>query len=376
MRNNKANIRRNDTTSQIHKVEITLEERDNVKARKQFAMWKILLPVFIGLAVVVWMFWRDAKSSDIDTLWESIRFTPRVIFCLILGWIFMCGRDFGLSWRFRLLTDKELKWRQAIRVNFLCEFTSAITPSTVGGSSFGMIYLNREGIELGRATTLMLTTLFLDELYLVVMAPLFVLLTPAGQLFTLGNDIFGMGLEVAFWVIYGGIVLWTAFLFTGIILYPHGIRKLITIIFSIRFLRRWKGKVEAMGDNIVATSAMLRSKHCMFWVRVFGATVISWLSRYMVVNALFLAFVTGSMSEQWIILARQFIVWVLLIVSPTPGGAGISEWLFTEVYGSLIPTITLALFMAICWRIISYYIYLIIGMCILPKWLRDAFQKK
>ena len=353
-----------------------IEQREDAAARKQFSLWKIMLPVLIGIGVVIWMFMRDAQSTDLASLWANIHFTPHVIMCLLLGWVFMCGRDFGLSWRFRLLTDKELKWRQAIRINFLCEFTSAVTPSTVGGSSFGMIYLNREGIELGRATTLMLTTLFLDELYLVVMAPLFVLLTPAGELFTMSNEVFGMGLEVAFWVIYGGIVLWTAFLFTGIILYPHGIRKLLTALFSIRFLRRWHGKVEAMGDNIVATSAMLKRKPFIFWVRVFGATVISWLSRYMVVNALFLAFVTGYMPEQWIILARQFIVWVLLIVSPTPGGSGISEWLFTEVYGSLIPTVALALFMAICWRVISYYIYLIIGTCILPKWLRDAFQKK
>ncbi|MCM1005286.1 MAG: flippase-like domain-containing protein [Prevotella sp.] len=352
------------------------EEQEDKKTRRQFALWKILLPVAIGIAVVVWMFVRDAKSSDIEALWAKIQFSPHVIVCLIFGWLFMCGRDFGLSWRFRLLTDKELKWKQAIRVNFLCEFTSAVTPSTVGGSSFGMIYLNREGIELGRATTLMLTTLFLDELYLVVMAPLFVMLTPSGELFTMSNQVFGTGLEVAFWLIYTGIVLWTLFLFCGIILYPNGIRRLLLTLFSIRFLRRWKNRVEAMGDNMVATSAILRKKPVIFWIRVFGATVISWLSRYMVVNALFLAFVTSSLPEQWIILARQFIVWVLLIVSPTPGGSGISEWLFTEVYGSMIPTVALALFMAICWRIISYYIYLIIGMSILPKWLRDSFSKK
>lgn len=338
-----------------------LQADENAKTRKQFALWKILLPVVIGVCVVAWMFYRDAQDSNLPDLIEGIEFTPYVIGCLMLAFLFMSGRDFGLSWRFRLLTDKELKWKQAIRVNFLCEFTSAVTPSTVGGSSFGMIYLNREGIELGRATTLMFTTLFLDELYLVVMAPIFVMLTPAGQLFTMHSQVFGMGLEVAFWTIYGGIVLWTLFLFCGIILWPRGIRALLMRLFRLPFLRRWSGKVEAMGDNMTATSAMLRRKPFIFWVRVFGATAISWFSRYMVVNALFLAFVPAADPEQWIILARQFIVWVLLIVSPTPGGAGISEWLFTEVYGSLIPTMALALFMACCWRIISYYVYLIIG---------------
>lgn len=348
---------------------------EQATTRKQFALWKILLPVIIGVSVVAWMFYNDASKHNISDLLSVINFTPYVVGCLVLAWLFMVGRDFGLSWRFRLLTDKELKWKQAIRVNFLCEFTSAVTPSTVGGSSFGMIYLNREGIEIGRATTLMFTTLFLDELYLVVMAPLFVLLTPAGELFAMGSEVLGFGLETAFWIIYAGIVLWTAFLFLGIIVKPHAIRALLLALFSLPFVRRWKHKVVAMGDNMVATSAVLRHKPFMFWVRIFGATVISWLSRYMVVNALFLAFVPAANPEQWLILARQFIVWVLLIVSPTPGGAGISEWLFTEVYGTLIPSMALALFMAICWRLISYYIYLVIGSCILPKWLKDSFSK-
>lgn len=357
-------------------IDPNLKAQENAKTRRQFALWKILLPVLIGVAVVGWMFWRDATDSNLTDLMKGIAFSPYVVGCLALAWLFMAGRDFGLSWRFRLLTDKELRWRQAIRVNFLCEFTSAVTPSTVGGSSFGMIYLNREGIEIGRATTLMLTTLFLDELYLVVMAPLFVTFTPAGQLFTMSSQVFGLGLEVAFWLIYAGIVLWTLFLFCGIIVWPHGIRALLVHLFRLPLLRRWSAKVEAMGDNMTATSAMLRRKPFSFWVKTFGATTVSWLSRYMVVNALFLAFVPAADPEQWIILARQFIVWVLLIVSPTPGGAGISEWLFTEVYGSLIPTMALALFMACCWRIISYYVYLIIGSCILPKWLRDSFSKK
>lgn len=338
-------------------------------------MWKILLPVAIGIGVVAWMFWRDASAHNLTDLASQITFTPHVIACLALAWLFMAGRDFGLSWRFRLLTDRELGWRQAVRVNFLCEFTSAVTPSTVGGSSFGMIYLNREGVEIGRATTLMLTTLFLDELYLVIMAPVFVTLTPAGQLFTVDSGLFGLGIELAFWLIYGGITLWTLFLFCGIILWPNAIRTLLIRMFSLPLLRRWSDKVQAMGENMTATSAMLRRKRPAFWIKAFGATTLSWLSRYMVVNALFLAFVPSADPEQWVILARQFIVWVLLTVSPTPGGAGVSEWLFTGVYGSLIPSVAMALFMACCWRVISYYIYLVIGSCILPKWLRDKFSK-
>ena len=338
--------------------------------------WKVLLPVLIGLAAVGWLFWRDARSQNIGAVWQSISFTPYVIACIALAWCFMLGRDFGLSWRFRALTDRQLSWRQAIKVNCLCEFTSCITPSAVGGSSLGMVFLNREGIELGRATTLMLTTLFLDELFFVVSCPLVVLFTPVGELFSSGGEAFQTGLQLTFWLVYVGITAWTTLLFCGIILWPNGIRALINRLFRLRLLRRWQQQATALADNMVATSASLRAKPFRFWLETFGGTALSWTSRYLVVNALFLAFVPQADPHQWLILARQLVVWVVLMVSPTPGGAGLSEWLFTEFYGSLIPSAALALIMAIFWRVISYYVYLIIGAILVPRWLRDAFTRK
>lgn len=339
-----------------------------------FSFWKVLLPVFIGLGVVAYMFWRDAREEGLAGVWTTIHFDTRAVLCILLGWFFMLGRDFGLTWRFRALTDKKLRWSQAWRVDMLCEFTSCITPSAVGGSSLGMVFLNREGIEFGRATTLMITTLFLDELFFVVACPLVILFTPANEIFLSESTGFSHGIQLTFWLVYSGIVVWTMILFTGIILYPIGFNRFLVKLFSLKFLRRWQPKVASLASNMQATSTELRKKPLRFWLEVFGGTALSWTSRYLVVNALFLGFLPSADPEQWVILARQFVVWVVLMVSPTPGGAGLSEWLFTEYYADLVPTAALALVLAIFWRILSYYIYLIIGACLVPKWLSDTFS--
>lgn len=352
-----------------------LMAHEDRQARKTFALWKLLLPVIIGVGVVAWMFWRDASQQNLGQILSQIHFTPYVIGCVVLACLFMLGRDFGLSLRFRILTDRDLKWKQAIKVTYLCEFTSAVSPSAVGGSALGMVYLNREGIDIGRATTLMLTTLFLDELFLVVMAPTMILLSPAREIFDIGSTSFSLGLGLTFWLVYAGVFIYTTLLFLGILVKPRAVASFLRRLFSLPFLRRWKPQVEAMGDNMIATSAVLKSKPLKFWLKAFGATVMSWLSRYLVVNAIFLAFVPSADPEQFLILARQVVVWVLLMISPTPGGSGLSEWLFKEVYGALVPTVGLALFMAIFWRLISYYVYLIVGVCILPKWF-TKFSKK
>lgn len=339
-------------------------------------MWKVVLPVLIGLGVVIWLLFRDAGQENLGDVVSHINFTTNTVIFLCIAWLCMIGRDVGLSWRFRTLTDRQLRWSQAIRVDLLCEFTSCITPSAVGGSSLGMVFLNREGIEFGRATTLMITTLFLDELFFVISCPLVIIFTPAGEIFTAGSGAFIYGIRLTFWLVYAGIFLWTTILFMGIIVRPDWIRSVLTRLFRLRWLKRWLPQMQTLGDNMVATSKELKTKPLRFWLEVFGGTALSWISRYLVVNAIFMAFLPGTWHDQWLILARQFIVWVVLMVSPTPGGSGLSEWLFTEYYTDLIPSAGLALIMAVCWRLVSYYVYLFIGAMIVPGWLRGFVKKK
>lgn len=73
-----------------------------------------------------------------------------------------------------------------------------------------------------------------------------------------------------------------------------------------------------------------------FWISAFGATVFSWTSRFLVVNALLLAFspVTG---KQLLAFGRQFILWIVMTVSPTPGGSGFSEYMFSQYYADFFP---------------------------------------
>lgn len=342
---------------------------------KFFSLWKVFLPVVIGVGVVVWMFIHDAKKENLAEVWHQMHFDARTVLCIILGFLFMFGRDFGLTWRFRALTDRRLRWSQAYEVDFLCEFTSCITPSAVGGSSLGMVFLNSKGIEFGRATTLMMTTLFLDELFFVIACPIVILLTPANEIFASSGLHFSNGIKMTFWIVYSIIFIWTLILFTGIIWKPFWIRKVLSGVTSWKWLRRWHDQAQQLGDNMVATSYELKTKPFRFWLEVFGGTAVSWISRYLVVNALFLGFVPSADPDQWIILARQFILWVVLMASPTPGGSGLSEWLFSEYYGDLVATAGMALILAIFWRIISYYVYLGIGAVIVPGWLKSSIDK-
>lgn len=343
--------------------------------KKYFSFWKVILPVIIGLSVIILMFWHESRKDNLASVWHEIHFTWRTWLCIFLGFIFMWGRDFGLTWRFRALTDRQLSWGKAYKVDFLCEFTSCVTPSAVGGSSLGMVFLNSQGIEFGRATTLMITTLFLDELFFVISCPIVVCLTPGKYIFASDGSAFSHGIMYTFWIVYAIIAAWTFILFAGIIWKPEWISKLLTKISGWKILKKWSKDISELGANMVATSKELRKKPFRFWLEVFGGTALSWISRYLVVNALFLGFLPVDDKWQWVILARQFVIWVVLMVSPTPGGSGVSEWIFSNYYGDLVPSIGMALIMAVFWRIISYYVYLGIGAAIVPGWLRESYNR-
>lgn len=329
-------------------------------------LWKAVFPALIGIGVVVWLFVDD---FSVDA-WRSMPFNGRTVAALLLAFLFVFGRDFGLAWRFRTITDGALSWRRAFKVDIMCAFTSAITPSAVGGSALAVFYLNREGVSVGRATTLTLTTLLLDELFFVVFCPVLMLVLPVDELFGSSHVTLLRSVEWIFWLVYAGIVVYTGILFTGIIARPQWLALVVDRLFSHRWLRRWHGAATSMTGNMLSTSAWVKARPRRWWARVFGATTLSWFSRYFVVNSLFWGFVPTA--SGLLVFGRQFVVWVVLMISPTPGGSGVSEWLFTNYYGDLIGDLTAALVIAMVWRVLSYYIYLVGGVCLAPSY----FSKK
>lgn len=326
---------------------------------------KVLIPVAIGIAVVVWLFGRE---FDINAI-KDIEFTPTVPVGMILALFALFGRDFGLAWRFRALSDFRLSWRSTAKVTMLCEFTSAITPTSVGGSAVSMIFMQREGITLGRATTITLTTLMLDEGFFMVFIPMIFLLISPDELFGFTDGATAHDLQVLFWIVYGVLCLITIILYIGIFRSPKTISNILLKIFSLPILRRWKKQVEELGDNMIEASKELKGKSLRWWMAPVGATIVSWLSRFAVVNALMFAFIPEA--DQLTVLFRQFIVWALLTFTPTPGGSGVSEMLFKTYYSDIV-TGPVMMVLAITWRIFTYYVYLFIGICMIPS----LFKKK
>ena len=338
---------------------------------------RIILPILIGLGIVAWFI---IKEIDTEIL-NKLSFTWKSLFWLFAAWCCMIGRDLGYIIRIRVLSENDLTWKQAFRVIMLWEFTSAISPSTVGGTAVAVVFVHKEGISVGRSTSIVLATSFLDELYFVIMLPLILLFIGGDILFTTSLQGTGAAFLNNLFIVtiigYTVILAWVLLVGYGLFVDPEKIKKIIIAAFRLPLLRRWKDAAVKAGDDIVDSSHELKKKPASFWVKAGTATFLSWTSRYWVVNAVLLAFY--SVSDHFLIFARQLVTWIMMIISPTPGGSGFAEMILSRYISDAIPasaahTAGIALAIAIIWRIISYYPYLIIGALIVPGWLQRKFR--
>lgn len=333
-----------------------------------FKISQVLIPVGIGIIVIGWLFLREFDPST----FSNVRFTFGSVAFLFLAFLFILGRDFGMMWRFRTMTDKELSWKQAFNIQILNEFTSAVTPAAVGGSAFVVLFLNKEGISVGRSTAIMIANLFLDELYFIIICPVVFLFVPMVELFNVSSVITST-IGVIFWSVYAVLFLWTSILFVGLFLRPELIAGFFKLVFKLPFLNRFQAKIDTFSVSMISSSIEIRKKSPWFWVKAFGTTTLSWTSRFLLVNALFMAFT--PINNHLIIFGRQLLLWVVMIVSPTPGGSGVSEFAFREYYNDLALGSGPILVIILIWRLISYYLYLLLGILVLPKWISKSFGK-
>ena len=338
----------------------------NVKASKVF------LPVVIGLGVVGYMIWREFDPA----VFGSITLTWKSALWIFAAFLCMAGRDIGYMLRIRILSDGQLDWRQTFRVIMLWEFTSAITPSSIGGTSVATVYVHKEGISVGRSSAIVMMTSLLDELYFVIMFPLLILsvaIFDADRLFAIPDSPgWTHGIIVFALIGYSIKLIWVLTLAYGLFLNPRGLSKLIYRIFHLPVLRRWKRAAGKAAIDIIASSKELKKRKAKFWLKAIFSTFLSWTSRYWVVNFMFLAFF--AVNDHFLIFARQLVMWIVLLVSPTPGGSGLAEIIFDKFLGEFVLISGFAFALAFLWRLITYYPYLIIGALVVPKWINDKFS--
>lgn len=334
----------------------------------------MVLPLVVGIGLSLYLIVSSLQPAKLLTLSINRQF----IMGLVLAGLTVFIRDGAYIFRIRELTGRKLSWFTAFQVIMLWEFGSAITPGAVGGIALALFILKKEGISYGRSTATIMLTTFLDNLaYVVVYTVLYATVgqnmfaVPANCADLQGHEMLQSISYIANKAWIGYAVLFGASAFLGIALFvvPHKARAFFHALSHRAFFNRFAAKLQHLGDEIEITSQEFKSLSIAFYLRVFGATLVSWVARYLLANALIYA-VAIVPADQLLVLARQYVIWVFIIIPSTPGASGLAEWFFQVFNCEFIPGgMGLSAALTLVWRLYSYYLYLVVGAVVLPKWI-------
>ena len=332
-------------------------------------MW---VPVLLGLGIVAYLFFSDPNITiDELRLVADARWWP--IFLAVLVFF---SRFAGYVYRIKVVTEDRLSWVSSIYVIMLWEFASAVTPSVVGGTAVAVFILWKEGLNFGRSLGYVLLTAIFDNLFFVVSAPIFLFIGynnifPASMM---TSNLLEDGIDFIFFLSYTLIAVYTFVMLFAVFINPRLIKWVLVKATSNRLLRRWRFQAYERGNEMLIASAQLKDKAWSYWIKIALSTIFVWSSRYLMLNCIMMAFTRIDLQEHLLIFGKQIILWVIMLISPTPGSSGTAEYFFPIFFKYILGDYTFI--SNVLWRIFTYYPYLLLGAIFLPKWVKRVFLKK
>ena len=352
--------------------EFSEEQQDVLKSIR---VSKIILPILIGIAVVFYLVWKQFDP----VAFSKINWNGHTLFWIFASIALLIIRHIAYATRLRVLSGKEFTWRKCIELIFIWEFSSAVSPTSVGGTAVALFVMAQEKLSTAKTTTLVIYTAILDTLFFVSTLPLWLLLFGPSIIrpnLMSWDNLDGWG--VVFISAYILMAAYGTLFFYGLFINPTQLKRFMTWLTGFGFLKRYRPKAVQLGTDIITASAAMKGEKWHFHLAAFLATATAWSCRFLLLNCLIIAIVDSTLlnfSTQAALYARLETMFIVMAFSPTPGGAGFAEIVFGGFLSDYVPA-GISIIIAFMWRGLTYYAYLIAGVVVVPNWIRNLINRR
>ena len=343
---------------------------DAKKVFRTLNIRKVWLPVAIGISIVLYLFVSDDHFSI-----THFRLVSQANWrYLLYAFLTIIVRDLGYMYRIRVLTHNDLSWLSSFYIIVLWEFSSAVTPSVVGGGIVAIFLFLKEGIGIGRSLAYVITTSIFDNLFFISATSLgfFGIYEPVFTSISALKGYVGGSLRLLFWFSHALVLTYTLVMIWALFARPRLFKWILLKITGIGFLRKWRQAACRHGDELILASKALQGEPTSYWLKVGCITLVTWMARYLVVNMIMAAYVDLSFVNHLMILGKQIMMWTVMLFSPTPGSSGMAEFFYKRLYEMQLGEYTLIT--NVLWRVLTYYLYLVLGVIYLPRWLKRVYS--
>lgn len=222
------------------------------------------------------------------------------------------------------------KFSHCCLYSFIGFFYSCITPSASGGQPMQLIAMRKDKLPVGASTVVLALVTIVYKLVLVLLGAVVMLLRPAQIMEYLkpveGLMYLGMGLNV---VCIAGLLL--------VVFQPNVIRAVTGWVLSVMKkvrpkanLERWEQQMERLIHQYNGAAGFF-SSHKRIMIHVFLITAVQRIVLFLVTWFTYLSFDLSGHSLPTVVTLQGMIA-VAADMLPLPGGMGVSENLFLEIF--------------------------------------------
>ena len=312
-----------------------------MKSRKKIIFNGVFLAVVFALTI-----YGVFHGEDLSSMMDAIHRADKrwLIPGIALVAFFIWGESI-IIWYMMRSSGIQLKKGTCFLFSSVGFFFSCITPSASGGQPMQIYYMKKEKISIPVSTVILMIVTITYKLVLVVIG--------------IGIAIFGRGflhkyLEGILPVFYLGLALniFCVTFMTILVFHPLLAKAIMVkgmkLLERLHLVKKKDGRLKKLEDSMDTyrnTAAYLKNNPFVI-VKVIGITFIQRMALFAVTWFVYQAFGLHS-TGFWEILFLQAVISVSVDMLPLPGGMGISETLFLNIFspvfgGLLLPGMVLS----------------------------------
>ncbi len=330
---------------------------------------RMLLPIGLGLIGVGYLFYQQ---FDLEKFRE-IEWTGRAFAWIGLAFLLLLARHFFYAYRLKVLTGGDyFTWKKCLELIVIWEFSGALTPTSKGGPFVMLFVLTQEKVPAGRTAAAIFYTMICDSGFFVILLPILLAIYGPPMMYP-GMSSFSdqnLASNVMF-VTYAMMLTYWLLLIFFVFLRPQYAKICLNWLAKIPLLKRFAPKLTLLGQEFELAATELRQQNWRYHLRVILCAVGAWTSKFLMINCLIIAIVPSTPIDggtQAFIYARLVAMFIIMAFSPTPGGAGLAEIALAGFISDYVPA-GIGLVIALLWRGMAYYGYLLAGALVVPGWI-------
>ncbi|MGN1379398.1 MAG: YbhN family protein [Bacilli bacterium] len=320
---------------------------------------KVLINSLILLIISTFLVWYILKNNfatsikvikSVNVLWLILAMIIFVIYFLLETIIFK-----------KLINEhkKDYSYKSALKLHLMSKFFNGITPFSSGGQPFQLLELKKEGITYLNGTTVLIkhffvlqTSLFFIYIITLIFNLIFKFFVPSGLLLIL--------LIIGF-IINIFLILIVIFLSKNVKICEKIISFFVHVLYKLKLIKNKEKVLNKINKSCLEYQQSyqeLMSNKKYFYKLVFiesSALIFNFSITFFAFKA-----VGCSYNNYLGYLTISSFVYLIGSYVPIPGGTVGMEYAFINLFKFIVPSVYISVCL-ILWRIIDYYLPMIIG---------------